>query len=88
MGADEYKWPAPTIARNPDASVTVTWESDPTKTYYVAWVPSLASGVTWYQIYYGPGQSGASSWTDDGSQTGSHPSSVDARFYRVRYSLP
>lgn len=88
MGADEYKWPTPTIVCNPDRSVTVTWESDPTKTYYVAWVPSLGSGVTWYQIYYGPGQSGVSSWTDNGSQTGSHPSSVDARFYRVRYSLP
>jgi hypothetical protein len=88
MGADEYKWPSPVATRNPDGSISLTWESDAGRSYSVEWAAGLGSGFGWCEILYGPGQEGTSTWTDNGQQTGSHPSTVSARFYRVRYSLP
>jgi phosphatidylinositol-3-phosphatase len=59
---------------------TISWQSQPGLVYRVQWKNSLNDA--WHAI--APGETGTGlvlSWTDDGTQTGSAPSSQ--RFYRV-----
>jgi hypothetical protein len=62
------------------SSCTITWQSQPGIVYRIQWKNNL--GDTWQSITPDKTGNGAVlSWTDDGTQTGTAPSSQ--RFYRV-----
>jgi hypothetical protein len=69
-----------TVVRG-SSSATVSWQSQPGLAYRVQWKNNLTD-TTWQSITPDKTGNGAIlSWTDDGTQTGSIPSSQ--RFYRV-----
>ena len=70
------------IARSTsNGDVTVKWRSVSGKTYDVFYCDTLQGTYTDVADVVASGDT--TSWTDDGSATGTHPDSVVARFYRV-----
>lgn len=73
---------SPELIQNSDKSVTITWPAVTGGWYQVEVSSDL---VTWTVLGSSVKAAAASmSWTDDGTQTGAHPSTVTKRFYRVR----
>ena len=81
--------PAPAVfqavpARNADGTISLTWPATIGRSYQVEVSSDL---VTWTPLG-SPLQATASAmtWIDDGTQTGTHPSTSTRRIYRVRIS--
>ena len=71
-----------TATRHPDGSVTLAWPATIGRWYQVEWSADLAK----WTLLGSSTQAATStlSWTDDGTLTGTHPSTATKRFYRVR----
>ncbi|MCX6354002.1 MAG: hypothetical protein NTZ78_03740 [Candidatus Aureabacteria bacterium] len=73
------------ITRNnsssPAGNITITWDSQIGVAYDVYYANTLAGTYTDVADVTATGSTTA--WVDDGSQTGSHPSSVDQRYYKI-----
>jgi dienelactone hydrolase len=77
----EPQWTANAI-RNSDGTVTLGWATTAGAWYQIEVSDDLTH---WTKLGSSTLASGsAMSWTDNGSQTGTHPSSAPKRFYRVR----
>ncbi len=71
-----------TATRHPDGSVKLAWPATIGRWYQVEWSADLAK----WTLLGSSTQAATStlSWTDDGTLTGTHPSTATKRFYRVR----
>ena len=77
----EAQWTA-NATRNSDGTVTLGWATTPGAWYQIEVSDDLTH---WTKLGSStPASGSAMSWTDNGSQTGTHPSSALKRFYRVR----
>jgi hypothetical protein len=73
------------IGQNPASDVTLQFQTIEGRSYEILYSENL---IQWLPAQTGiPGTGGLLQWTDDGSQTGSHPQSETKRFYRVRVEL-
>jgi len=77
----EPHWTA-SSTRNSDGTVTLGWATIPGAWYQI----EVSNDLThWTKLGSSTlASSSAMSWTDNGTQTGTHPSSAPKRFYRVR----
>jgi hypothetical protein len=67
----------------------LTFATLPDRLYTIFYTPTLGPSANWVQAgnpLTGTGQN--MQWTDDGSQTGSSPTTATSRFYQVRISVP
>lgn len=73
---------AATITRNLDGGITLAWPCTIGAWYQV----DLSTDLTTWRLLGNSVKAAATSmtWTDNGTQTGSHPSAQTRRFYRVR----
>jgi Squalene-hopene cyclase C-terminal domain/Thrombospondin type 3 repeat/Prenyltransferase and squalene oxidase repeat len=71
------------ITQNWEATgdITITWESEPGETYDIAIKDDFTGTFSVVDIVTAFDTS--TSWTDDGSMTGDHPSTVQQRYYKV-----
>ncbi|MCX6355667.1 MAG: metallophosphoesterase [Candidatus Aureabacteria bacterium] len=73
------------ITRNnnstPAGNITITWDSRPGEAYDVYYANTL--GGVYLDVADVTATGASAVWVDDGSQTGSHPSSVDQRYYKI-----
>jgi len=66
---------------SPAGNITITWDSQAEAAYDIYYANTLGGA---YTDIAGVTATGSSTlWVDDGSQTGSHPSSVDQRYYKI-----
>jgi hypothetical protein len=75
---------APQTTRNADGSVRLDWISEVGVSYVVDFSDNLATWVPAAPAFTATATS--ATWTDDGTGTGSAPSSRTRRFYRLRAS--
>jgi hypothetical protein len=74
------------IKRNPDQSISVFWNCVSGKKYRVIYSnDNMGAAMTWYvaQDNIVAGITGSYEWIDNGTYTGSPPSTVQHRYYRV-----
>jgi hypothetical protein len=75
--------PPLSIARLPGGGISLSFPSTSGVNYGLEWTTNVAG--TWTAIPGSLSGTGATiTWTDDGSQTGSPPTTAPRRFYRVR----
>ncbi|MCX6356746.1 MAG: hypothetical protein NT045_02545, partial [Candidatus Aureabacteria bacterium] len=65
----------------PKGNVTITWDSQADEVYDVYYADTFAG--TYSDVADVTATGSSTAWTDDGSQTGSHPSTMDQRYYKI-----
>jgi hypothetical protein len=76
------------VARNAQHLPVVSFPTLPDRLYTIYYSPTIGPSATWAQAGTAIIGTGATTtWTDDGSQTGSSPTTVSSRFYEVRISV-
>ena len=74
------------VGTTPAQDVTVQFQTIEGRTYSVAYSENL---VDWSIAETGiEGDGSLLQWTDDGSQTNTHPATEPRRFYRIEVELP
>lgn len=69
------------LTGNADGSITLDWSTSPGFWYQVEVSDNL---IQWTKLEARSASGQAMCWTDDGTQTGSHPSTAARRFFRLR----
>ena len=76
-----YNFSITNISRDQSNNITITWPSDPSILYDISFKDDYAGTFT---VAGSVTASGASTdWTDDGTNTVAHPSTVQQRYYKV-----
>ncbi|NQT84939.1 hypothetical protein HQ563_18135 [bacterium] len=63
--------------------VRITWQSIADVTYTIYYTDALNLSTIWNDLSPVTGTGGLMEWLDDGSETGTHPSDLLKRFYRL-----
>jgi len=63
--------------------VRITWQSIADVTYTIYYTDALNLSTIWNDLSPVTGMGGLMEWLDDGSETGTHPSDLLKRFYRL-----
>ncbi len=73
-----------TISYSIAEGVRITWQSIADATYTIYYTDALSLSTVWNDLSPLTGAGGLMEWLDDGSETGTHPSGLLKRFYRLR----
>lgn len=63
--------------------VRITWHSIADATYTIYYTDALSLSTIWNDLSPVTGTGGLMEWLDDGMETGTHPSGILQRFYRI-----